>query len=155
MGQQTREAPLSLRSKFPWARWIASYLFSVWGKQIPKAFAVAASQRQRRVLHQPGGESRVKLMRTILALALLLTAPMLEAVMPVSPEGRMLMQFEQDLSTVNTALEKTPDSVQLYSRRGDLYLFLGRYREAVSAFEKMIALDPAQDSPHWRLGIAY
>ncbi len=34
-------------------------------------------------------------------------------------------------------------------------LFQGRHGEAVKDFEKMIALDPLQDAPHWRLGIAY
>jgi lipoprotein NlpI len=67
----------------------------------------------------------------------------------------MLAQFEQELAKVDAGIEKASESVQLYSRRGDLDLFLGKYRDAVTAYEKMIALDPAQDAPHWRLGIAY
>jgi hypothetical protein len=53
------------------------------------------------------------------------------------------------------ALAEAPQSVRLYSQRGDAHLFLGRFKEAVADFEKMIALDPEQDAPHWRLGIAY
>ena len=52
-------------------------------------------------------------------------------------------------------LEKNSDSLSLLSSRGDLRQFMSRFPEAVSDFEKMIALDPAQDAPHWRLGIAY
>ncbi|MHA3771285.1 tetratricopeptide repeat protein [Verrucomicrobiota bacterium sgz303538] len=53
------------------------------------------------------------------------------------------------------ALESKGESLDTLSRRGDLQLFLNHPREAVSAFEKMIAIDPQQDAPHWRLGIAY
>jgi lipoprotein NlpI len=67
----------------------------------------------------------------------------------------MQARFEKDLSTVDEQLASQPDSVRLHSKRGDLCLFLGKYRDAVSEFEKMITLDPAQDAPHWRLGIAY
>lgn len=67
----------------------------------------------------------------------------------------MLARTTSELEELNAALAKTPDSVRLYSRRGDCHLFLARYPEAVADFEKMIALDPSQDAPHWRLGIAY
>ena len=67
----------------------------------------------------------------------------------------MLTRTATELEELNGALVKAPDSVRLYSRRGDCHLFLAHYPEAVADFEKMIALDPAQDAPHWRLGIAY
>ena len=57
--------------------------------------------------------------------------------------------------SLSAALQQNPNSVSLYSRRGDVRLFQGRYADAVKDFEKMIALDPLQDAPHWRLGIAY
>jgi lipoprotein NlpI len=69
--------------------------------------------------------------------------------------GRILAQTEAQLADCNASLARDPDSVRLYSRRGDCHLFLGHFREAVSDFEKMVALDPGQDAPHWRLGIAY
>jgi hypothetical protein len=53
------------------------------------------------------------------------------------------------------ALAATPDAIRLLSQRGDAHLFLGHFKESVADFEKMIALDPSQDAPHWRLGIAY
>ncbi len=57
--------------------------------------------------------------------------------------------------SLSASLEQNPKSVPLHSRRGDVRLFLGRFAEAVKDFERMIELDPQQDAPHWRLGIAY
>ncbi|MDB6155438.1 MAG: nlpI 2 [Chthoniobacteraceae bacterium] len=62
---------------------------------------------------------------------------------------------EKELAAATEALLKAPDSVPLLSHRGDCNLFTGHFAEAVVDFEKMIALDPSQDAPHWRLGIAY
>lgn len=67
----------------------------------------------------------------------------------------LLAQFTTELQALDSAVAKEPNSVPLYSRRGDCHLFLGQFADAVADFEKMIALDPAQDAPHWRLGIAY
>lgn len=69
--------------------------------------------------------------------------------------AKMLSEVEDDLKQIETALAKTPDTLALLSRRGDCHLFLGQFAKAVADFEKMIALDPAQDAPHWRLGIGY
>ena len=71
------------------------------------------------------------------------------------PTRAMLAKTEAELAQYTAALARSPESVPLYSRRGDCQLFLGHLAEAVADFEKMIALDPAQDAPHWRLGIAY
>src|SRR3954467_22160 len=67
----------------------------------------------------------------------------------------MLAQYSAEEAKLNAAIEKAPDAVSLYSRRGDARMFLARFPEAIADYEKMIALDPAQDAPHWRLGIAY
>ncbi|MEK0447567.1 MAG: Lipoprotein NlpI precursor [Verrucomicrobiota bacterium] len=53
------------------------------------------------------------------------------------------------------ALIQTPNSLSLLSRRGDFRQFLGQPEQAVADYERMIQIDPAQDAPHWRLGIAY
>ena len=68
---------------------------------------------------------------------------------PVTPDS------VAKISELNAAIAKSPDVVALYSQRGDAHLFARHFAEAVADFEKMIALDPAQDAPHWRLGIAY
>ncbi len=71
------------------------------------------------------------------------------------PHQEMLAGFQRQLASLNAAVAQTPDDIKLRSQRGDVRLFLGRFREAIEDFERMIALDPAQDAPHWRLGIAY
>lgn len=63
--------------------------------------------------------------------------------------------LEQQEKTLTSVLEKMPASISLLSRRGDARLFLGNFEGAIADYEGMIALDPAQDAPHWRLGIAY
>src|SRR5260221_12320632 len=67
----------------------------------------------------------------------------------------IIAKVTADLERLDGAVSQMPDSVPLRSRRGDCHLFLAHFREAVADFEAMIALDPAQDAPHWRLGIAY
>lgn len=69
--------------------------------------------------------------------------------------AEMLARFAQDEQALDEQIAKAPESVPLYSRRGDARLFRARFVEAVADYEKMISLDPTQDSPHWRLGIAY
>jgi lipoprotein NlpI len=78
-----------------------------------------------------------------------------EPPIPADERSAMLAAFRADIVALNQAIEKSPREVPLYSHRGDRHLFLGQFAQAVADFEKMIALDPAQDAPHWRLGIAY
>jgi lipoprotein NlpI len=66
-----------------------------------------------------------------------------------------LSGFIQEEEALSRAIEQTPDSVSLLSRRGDLRQFLGQFAAAIADYQKMIKLDPTQDAPHWRLGIAY
>ncbi len=67
----------------------------------------------------------------------------------------MLAEFTTQIATLGKALERSPNSMAVLSRRGDYHLFLGHFKEAVADFEQMISIDPAQDPGHWRLGIAY
>ncbi len=67
-------------------------------------------------------------------------------------DGTALKEQEKTLSSV---LEKMPASQGLLSKRGDVRVFLGDFKGAIADYEGMIALDPGQDAPHWRLGIAY
>ncbi len=84
-----------------------------------------------------------------------LLAPIVSRAADDAEISALLARTAGELEEVSAALAKAPDAVRLYSRRGDCHLFLGHFAEAVADFEKMIALDPAQDAPHWRLGIAY
>jgi lipoprotein NlpI len=73
------------------------------------------------------------------------------------PEWRapLISKLTDELKSLDTGLAAAPDSIPLLSRRGDHHLFLGHYPQAVADFERTIALDPTEDAPHWRLGIAY
>lgn len=71
---------------------------------------------------------------------------------PLAFDDGPLKEQEKALGAV---LEKMSPSQNLLSRRGDLRVFLGDFKGAVSDYEGMIALDSSLDAPHWRLGIAY
>src|SRR6266853_249751 len=103
---------------------------------------------------------RPKLLPGVLGLALAFlfaTALASPAAEPLWPEWRapLIFKFAKELKDADAAVAKSPDSKQEYSQRGNLLFFLGRYPDAIADFEKMIALDPDEDAPHWRLGIAY
>ena len=84
---------------------------------------------------------------------------MVAADSPVRAESKednaFLNAFRDQESALSRAIEQSPKSLGLYSRRGDMRQFLGKFEGAVADYQKMIELDPSQDAPHWRLGIAY
>jgi tetratricopeptide (TPR) repeat protein len=67
-----------------------------------------------------------------------------EPPIPARERTKMLTEFTEHVATLSKAIENSPREVALYSRRGDRHLFLGQFAKAVADFEKMIALDPAQ-----------
>lgn len=85
----------------------------------------------------------------------LFTAASLAMAAEETPTAKMLGEFKADIEQLDAAIAKNPDSTRALSARGDAHLFLGHFQEAVADYEKMIALDPKLDVPHWRLGIAY
>ena len=95
------------------------------------------------------------MIRLLFALLIPVIALAAEPPIPVDERAPMLAGFTAQIAKLDDAIKAAPDSVQLYSQRGDAHLFLGHFAESVADFEKMIALDPKQDAPHWRLGIAY
>lgn len=62
--------------------------------------------------------------------------------------------FEKSLVEATRLVEEMPSSVGAYSRRGDAYFFLGRFKEAVTDYDKMLELDESLKDSHWRRGIA-
>ena len=92
-----------------------------------------------------------------LAAATLASAQTPPATAPASSPvvERWRQQLEQEEKAITAAIEKMPASIRLLSRRGDARVFLGNFPGAIADYEGMITQDPAQDAPHWRLGIAY
>jgi lipoprotein NlpI len=95
--------------------------------------------------------------RQLALLACMLAADAAAADPPIpAPErAKLLEEFAQQIRRLDAALKDAPNDIRLLSERGDAHLFSAHFAEAVADFEKMIALDAAQDAPHWRLGIAY
>ena len=74
--------------------------------------------------------------------------------LPETQRQELKVSLEKRVSSLTAEIEEKPDSVSLYSQRGDAFFFLARFKEAVADYEKMVELDAAQDSSHWRRGIA-
>jgi lipoprotein NlpI len=85
------------------------------------------------------------------------TAALAAEPMPPEVRAKLMAGFESSVKEAD-ALIAAPEGRSMnraLSLRGDSYLFLGKFKESVADFERMIALDASQDAPHWRLGIAY
>jgi lipoprotein NlpI len=95
--------------------------------------------------------------RSILLIAALTAAAFASDPIPAEVRAKMVEGLENSIKEANALLTNpnSPSELRARSLRGDCYLFLGRAKDAISDFERMIALDPSQDAPHWRLGIAY
>lgn len=63
--------------------------------------------------------------------------------------------WQKRAKTLSAAIEKMPDSIALYSQRGDAHFFLSEFDKAVADYEKMVEIDSKVDVGHWRLGIAF
>ncbi|MCB1095435.1 MAG: tetratricopeptide repeat protein [Verrucomicrobiae bacterium] len=75
--------------------------------------------------------------------------------MEESERSAMLKEYSEMVAALTEQIKSAPESIGLYSRRGDCYMFLGEFEKCEADYEKMIALDPQLFAPHWRLGIAY
>lgn len=76
---------------------------------------------------------------------------------PVDAEQhqRRIESFDKAIAGLTEQIRKSPQEVELYSRRGDVYFFRGRFAEAVADFDRMVELQPDLETSHWRRGIAY
>jgi lipoprotein NlpI len=68
---------------------------------------------------------------------------------------QMNSRFDEDIARLTAQIEKSPKTVELYSRRGDAFFFRGKFDAAVADYERMVELQPETDASHWRKGIAY
>ena len=63
-------------------------------------------------------------------------------------------QRREQTKLLSKQIESEPKRIGLYSRRGDLYFFLGEPKQAVADYDKMVELSPDLEAGHWRRGIA-
>jgi tetratricopeptide (TPR) repeat protein len=91
----------------------------------------------------------VKISPSIFPVLLIAAVPLFAA-----DDAAMIAGFKKDLAAVDAEIAKGKPTVAMYSRRGDANFFLSNFEEAVKDYKKMIELDPRQDGPHWRLGVA-
>lgn len=81
---------------------------------------------------------------------------------PKSQPARMLLGLaclhlrdnEAAADALTELIRLNPDLPDAYDRRGDAYLKLGRFADAVQDFDRVIALRPEAAPEHWRRGIA-
>ena len=71
-----------------------------------------------------------------------------------SEVAKLKAGFEETLRSNPTPPEASAGATNIHSIRGDSLFFLGRFKESVTEYQKMVTLDPSLDSSHWRLGIA-
>lgn len=93
----------------------------------------------------------------VLAAFTILAVPLGAAEHPLSSERRERLRddLQKTVERLTKSIEADADNVRLYSRRGDAWFFLGRFRKAVADYEKMLELRPQLEAQHWRLGLAY
>ena len=68
--------------------------------------------------------------------------------------AELTKSFQKSLDESSDFITKNPNSLKGYSQRGDTLFFLGRFKDAVTDYDKMIELDEAERASHWRRGIA-
>jgi lipoprotein NlpI len=69
-------------------------------------------------------------------------------------QAELLDTQSKRVKELTVRIEEIPKSVDLYSKRGDAYFFLGEFEKSVADYEKMVQLDESLDAGHWRRGIA-
>src|SRR5687767_5824103 len=78
----------------------------------------------------------------LLAAAIISVLPIpVAAAFDEKARSEMLARFEREEEALDEQIAKSPESVPLFSQRGDARLFRGHFAEAVADYEKMIALD--------------
>jgi lipoprotein NlpI len=72
-----------------------------------------------------------------------------------SQQKQIQLQLTKTVDDTTAAIKKSPGDLRAISTRADALFFLGKFKEAVRDYDKMVELDPATDASHWRRGIAY
>lgn len=93
---------------------------------------------------------------TAICLALFLCQTVISAEPPLTPAQtqQLTKTLEDRLEQLTRKLQDEGPSLQLYSQRGDVLFFLGRFEAAVADYDQMLPLDERLKASHWRRGLA-
>ena len=74
------------------------------------------------------------MIRLLIALLIPVIVLAAEPPIPADERAQMLAGFTAQIAKLDDAIKAAPDSVRLYSQRGDAHLFLGHFAESVADF---------------------
>lgn len=74
--------------------------------------------------------------------------------LPTEAREKLAAKLAADVRQLTEQIAAEPKKVDLYSRRGDAFFFMGDFEKSVADYEKMVELDGGLDASHWRRGIA-
>lgn len=94
---------------------------------------------------------------TLIVLFVALCSPLSAEDHPLSPQVRKSMKdtWQKQVTEFSAQIKRQPEKVGAYSRRADVYFFLGKFDKAVADYDKMVQLDSNLNTSHWRRGIAW
>lgn len=72
-----------------------------------------------------------------------------------SERERITNDLKKKAAAASTVIAESPDNMRAISSRADALFFLGKAKEAVRDYDRMVEIDPKLDTSHWRRGIAY
>lgn len=96
-------------------------------------------------------------MRPAAVLLFLFAAP-LAADDKAYEKGRALeakREHAKAIEAYTEAIKADATNARAYDARGDAYLKLGKFKEAIADFDKFLEANPKFEPEHWRRGIAY
>lgn len=73
---------------------------------------------------------------------------------PQPADADLRTRLQAQLTAVEADIARSPDELNLYSRRGDLHFFLADFPKALADYDRMVLLDPSVLPLHWRRGLA-
>lgn len=92
---------------------------------------------------------------SVLAVVVMNAVANTEPPIPAEKLATMQAAWKRTIEDTTVAIAKTPEKVDLFSKRGDAYFFSADFTKAVDDYSTMVKLKPEYDAEHWRRGIAY
>jgi lipoprotein NlpI len=83
-----------------------------------------------------------------------LNAPPADPPFPPEKRSKLRAEFALAEQALTKEIDAGPRKLGLYSQRGDIRFFLGKFPEAAADYDAMVRIDPTTEKSHWRRGIA-